>query len=53
MLKWILVLAGYSGLIAVRGLEDKIFYDPFLTYIKSADQSAAFPQFVWAKLILS
>jgi len=53
MLRWILVLAGFLGLIAVRGLEDKIFYDPFLTYFKLADQSAAFPQFVWGRLILS
>jgi len=53
MLRWILVLAGVFGLIAVRGLEDKIFYDPFLAYFKLADESASFPQFVWAKLIFS
>lgn len=53
MLRWILVLAGFIGLIAVRGLEGKIFYDPFLAYFKLADQSASFPEFVWAKLIFS
>ena len=53
MLRWILVLAGFIGLIAVRGLEDKIFYDPFLAYFKSADQSASFPEFVWGKLFFS
>ncbi|WP_313098342.1 exosortase F system-associated membrane protein [Epilithonimonas sp.] len=53
MFRWILVLAGVIGLIAVRGLEDKIFYDPFLVYFRSADQSAAFPEFVWGELIFS
>ncbi len=53
MFRWILVLAGVIGLIAVRGLEDKIFYDPFLAYFRLADQSASFPEFVWAKLIFS
>ena len=53
MLRWILVLVGFIGLIAVRGLEGKIFYDPFLAYFKSADQSASFPEFVWGKLFFS
>lgn len=53
MLRWFLVLFGFAGLIAVRGLEDKIFYDPFLDYFKSADLTEIFPQFVWGKLIIS
>jgi len=53
MLRWFLVFIGVIGLIAIRGVEDRIFYDPFLDYFKSADHSAAFPEFVWGKLILS
>lgn len=53
MLRWFLVLVGVFGLIGIRGLEDKIFYDPFLHYFKSADHSAIFPQYEWTKLILS
>ena len=53
MLRWFFILIGVLGLIAIRGLEDKIFYDPFLQFFKSADQSAIFPDFVWGKLILS
>lgn len=53
MLRWFLILFGFVGLIAVRGLEDKIFYDPFLPYFKSADQSKIIPYFVWGKLIIS
>lgn len=53
MLRWLLVLIGICGLIGIRALEDRIFYDPFLTYFKSADQSALFPDYQWSKLILS
>lgn len=53
MLRWIFVLTGVLGLIGIRGLEDRIFYDPFLYFFKSADQNAVFPAFVWGKLILS
>ncbi|MDP9957496.1 exosortase F-associated protein [Epilithonimonas hungarica] len=52
MLRWFLVLLGILGLIGIRGLEDKIFYDPFLQFFKSADQTAVFPNFIWGKLIL-
>lgn len=53
MLRWLLVLIGICGLIGIRALEDRIFYDPFLTYFKSADQSALFPDYQLSKLILS
>lgn len=53
MLRRFLVFIGVIGLIVVRGVEENIFYDPFLGYFKSADHSAAFPEFVWGKLILS
>ncbi len=53
MLRWFLVFFGFAGLIAVRGLEDEIFYDPFLDYFKLADRSEVFPHFVWGKLIFS
>lgn len=53
MLRWLLVLLGFLGIVAVRGLEDRIFYDPFLGYFKSADHAAIFPDFVWGKLIVS
>ena len=53
MLRWFFILIGVFGLIGIRGLEDTIFYDPFLSYFKTADHSAVFPDFVWGKLILS
>ncbi len=53
MLRWFLVLIGVIGLIGIRGLEEKIFYDPFLGFFRSADHSAAFPDFMWVELILS
>lgn len=53
MLRWFLVFVAVFGLIGIRGLEDKIFYDPFLYYFKSADHYAIFPKFDWLRLILS
>lgn len=47
-----LVIIGILGLISVRALEDKIFYDPFLTYFHEADKSIPFPFFEWGKLIV-
>ncbi|WP_027383016.1 exosortase F system-associated membrane protein [Epilithonimonas caeni] len=52
MLRWFWILLGILGLIGIRGLEDRIFYDPFLQFFKSADQSAVFPNFIWGKLVL-
>ncbi len=50
-LKWILVILGILGLISVRILEDRIFYDPFLTYFHEANKNLPFPDFEWGKLI--
>ena len=46
-------MIGICGLIGIRGVEDSIFYDPFLSYFRSADQTAVFPEFEWVKLIVS
>lgn len=53
ILSWLLVLIGIFGLISVRMLEDKIFYDPFLNYFHEAVHNIPFLDFVWGKLILS
>ncbi|WP_265427465.1 exosortase F system-associated membrane protein [Chryseobacterium sp. YIM B08800] len=53
ILSWFLVIVGICGLIAVRMLEDHIFYDPFLNYFHEADYQIAFPHFEWGKLIIS
>lgn len=52
-LKWGLVGVVIFGLISVRILEDKIFYDPFLDYFHKADKKIQFPDFQWIKLILN
>ena len=53
ILNFILVLAGILGLISVRFLEDKIFYDPFLEFFKADYKVAQVPDFIWGKLMLS
>lgn len=53
ILNWFLVFIGIAGLIAVRMLEDKIFYDPLLTYFLKSKYELVFPNFDWGKLILS
>ncbi|MCT2407813.1 exosortase F system-associated protein [Chryseobacterium antibioticum] len=52
ILNWLLVIAGICGLISIRVLEDKIFYDPFLGYFHEANKNIEFPQFEWGKLII-
>ncbi|KQT24230.1 exosortase [Chryseobacterium sp. Leaf405] len=52
ILSYFLVIIGIFGLISVRALEDKIFYDPFLTYFHEANKNMPFPSFEWGKLIL-
>lgn len=50
-ISWIIVIFLIGGLIGVRVLESKLFYDPFLGYFK--DSSSSFPLFEWSTLILS
>jgi len=50
-IKWFLVALCIIGLVGVRVLENKIFYDPFLKYFASTSTNPAFPQFEWAGLI--
>lgn len=52
-LKWIFVILGLAGLIGVRTIESHLFYDPFLSFFKSADINATFPDFKWRSLILN
>lgn len=51
-LNWFLVILGILGLVSVRILEDRIFYDPFLNYFHEANKNIPFPSFEWGKLIL-
>lgn len=51
ILSWFLVIVGVVGLVSVRALEDKIFYDPFLNYFHEANKNLSFPPFEWGKLI--
>lgn len=51
-LNWVLVILGVLGLVSVRILEDRIFYDPFLNYFHEANKNIPFPSFEWGKLIL-
>lgn len=53
ILSWFLIIVGVFGLIGVRILEDKIFYDPFLNYFHEANKNLSFPSFEWEKLIIS
>lgn len=46
----ILIIIGIAGLIGVRFLEDRIFYDPFIAYFQHLN-TATFPSFEWGKII--
>ena len=50
-LSWLLVILGVLGLIGVRVMEDRLFYDPFLNYFHEADKNVSFPSFEWGRLI--
>lgn len=52
-LSWLFVILGIAGLIGVRVMEDKIFYDPFLAFFKTSDKADHFPDFEWMKLVVS
>ncbi|WP_336965338.1 exosortase F system-associated membrane protein [Chryseobacterium contaminans] len=51
ILSWLLVVLGIFGLIGVRVVEDKMFYDPFLDYFHEGIKNINFPGFEWGKLI--
>ena len=53
MLNWFVIILGVFGLIGVRMMEDRLFYDPFLDYFHLANKDAVFPDFVWFKLVLN
>lgn len=50
-LYWFLVLLGVAGLIGVRFLETRLFYDPFLEYFHLANDQLPVPKFDLLKLI--
>lgn len=51
-LNWLMVMAAVLGLVGVRALEDRIFYDPFLNFFRSADRLENFPEFRWFALVI-
>ena len=53
ILNWAIAILGILGLIGIRMVESKIFYDPFLAYFHEANKQIAIPEFVWSKLILN
>lgn len=53
LLRWVLIGFGILGLITVRVVEARVFYDPFITFFKSANRHAVFPAFDWWPLILN
>lgn len=53
ILNLLALIFGVLGLVGVRMVEDKIFYDPFLNYFHLANKAANFPDFEWFKLILN
>lgn len=53
ILNWTIVIIGILGLISVRFLEDKIFYDPFLEFFKGDYKVSQVPDFEMGRLIAS
>lgn len=53
IINWLIIIVCILGLIFVRVLEAKIFYDPFLDYFSGVSKPEAFPRFEWGRLILS
>lgn len=52
-INYLLVFIGVIGLISVRFFEDKIFYDPFLSFFRNIGQPSQFPQIEWLRLIFN
>ena len=53
ILNWFIVIIGILGLIGVRAIEDRAFYDPFLDFFHEANKKADFPEFDWGKLVIN
>lgn len=51
ILNWLLVILGVCGLVGVRVMENKLFYDPFLDYFHEGTKDIRVPVFEWGKLI--
>lgn len=51
MFRWLLLFFCLAGLIMVRGLETKLFYDPFLEYFHGNFKYQRFPYFEWLPLV--
>lgn len=50
---YFLAIVGIAGLIGIRFLENKIFYDPFIQFFHEATPSSVLPEFSWLKLLAS
>ena len=53
ILNWLFATIAIFGLIAVRMVEDQLFYDPFQAFFHLANKHAEFPDFEWTPLILN
>ena len=53
ILNWLFAAIAIFGLIAVRMVEDRLFYDPFQAFFHLANKHADFPDFEWTPLILN
>lgn len=53
IINWLFVVLGILGLIGVRFMEDRLFYDPFIHYFRSANPFLEPPTFEWGKLIVN
>lgn len=53
ILNWLFAAIAIFGLIAVRMVEDQLFYDPFQAFFHLANKHAEFPAFEWTPLILN
>ncbi len=53
ILNWLFAAIAIFGLIAVRMVEDQLFYDPFQAFFHLANKHAEFPAFEWTPLIMN
>ncbi len=50
---WLIMIVALAGLVAVRMLETKLFYDPLRDYFLLADRHAVFPPYEMPQLVLN